>query len=73
MAQGSEEWDRSVSLVVHADREAKAADLRLRQAVQMARNAGHSWGAIGLALGSSEQSAHQRFGTAGREQGDDED
>ena len=36
----------------------------LREAVTSARNAGHSWEAIGGVLGISRQAAQQRFGTA---------
>jgi len=37
----------------------------LREAVASARNAGHSWEAIGGVLGISRQAAQQRFGTTG--------
>jgi hypothetical protein len=37
----------------------------LREAVASARNAGHSWEAIGAVLGVSRQAAQQRFGTSG--------
>ncbi len=39
----------------------------LRQAVDAARSAGHSWTAIGARLGMSRQAAQQRFGGAARD------
>ena len=38
----------------------------LREAVTSARNAGHSWEAVGGVLGISRQAAQQRFGNEGR-------
>jgi hypothetical protein len=57
-----ESWDRSISLVVQADRDLEVAELRLRHQVAEARRAGHSWAVIGVALGTSRQAAQQRFG-----------
>lgn len=62
MAHGSEDWDKTLSLVIQADRDARAADIRLRGAVNVAKDAGHSWGAIGFALGISGRAAQERFG-----------
>ena len=57
-----ESWDRSISLVVQADRDLEVAGLRLRRQVAEARRAGHSWAVIGASLGISRQAAQQRFG-----------
>jgi hypothetical protein len=57
-----ESWDRSISLVVQAERDLKVAELRLRHQVAEARRAGHSWAVIGASLGTSRQAAQQRFG-----------
>ncbi|MBX3194803.1 MAG: hypothetical protein KF727_06845 [Microbacteriaceae bacterium] len=38
------------------------AEARLRDAVAAARRAGDSWTAIGLALGTSKQNAHRKYG-----------
>lgn len=46
-----------------AEAEAVVGDL-LRQAVASARGAGHSWAAIGGALGMTRQAAQKRFGAA---------
>ncbi len=62
VASRFEEWDRSISDVIQADRERKRADVLLRVRVNAARQSGHSWTAIGLALGISRQAAQQRFG-----------
>ncbi len=43
------------------------ADALLRAAVTAARSAGHSWAAVGAALGMSKQAAQQRFGGGGAE------
>lgn len=40
---------------VHAD------EVRLREAVQVARRHGHSWNRIAIALGVSRQAARQRY------------
>ncbi len=58
----TEEWDRELSLVIRADRELKMAEALLHQQVGLARRKGHSWAAIGFALGTSRQAAQQRFG-----------
>lgn len=41
---------------------AETAERALRQAVPLARQEGASWETIGLALGTTRQSAHERFG-----------
>jgi len=46
-----ESWDRTISLVVQADRDLKAAQLILRRQVGPAPRAGHSWASIGVVLG----------------------
>jgi hypothetical protein len=38
-----------------------AAESKLREAVRDARDAGFTWGLIGMALGTSRQAVHQRF------------
>jgi glycine/serine hydroxymethyltransferase len=38
------------------------AELRLSQAVENAKSAGETWNAIGVALGTSRQAAHRKFG-----------
>lgn len=45
-----------------ADESLAAARTALQQAVDDARDAGESWAAIGVALGSSRQAAFKRFG-----------
>jgi hypothetical protein len=45
---------------------AEEASSLLRQSIDGARAAGHSWGAIGQLLGVSKQAAQQRFGSAAR-------
>lgn len=39
----------------------QAAEARLREAVEIARAHGRSWGQLAIALGVSRQAAHQRF------------
>ncbi len=58
-----ESWDKTISLVVQADRDLEVAELRLRYQVAEARRAGHSWAIIGASLGISRQAAQQRFGS----------
>jgi len=41
---------------------ARVVEDGLRQAVQLARQAGHTWAEIGELLGTSRQAAFQRFG-----------
>jgi hypothetical protein len=41
---------------------AVAASVALQDAVDRARDAGHSWREIGAALGTTRQAAFQRFG-----------
>lgn len=48
--------------IAAASRAVDEADERLREAVKAAREAGDSWTAIGLALGTSKQNAHRKFG-----------
>lgn len=48
--------------IAAAARAVDEADERLREAVKAAREAGDSWTAIGLALGTSKQNAHRKFG-----------
>jgi len=57
-----ESWDKSIVLVRTANRDLKMAEVMLRRQVDVARRAGHSWAAIGLALGVTRQAAQQRFG-----------
>lgn len=47
-----------------AARRVETARAELADAVQLARGAGHSWAAIGEALGVSRQAAFKRFGFA---------
>lgn len=48
--------------VAAASRAVDEAGERLRTAVKAAREAGDSWTAIGLVLGTSKQNAHRKFG-----------
>jgi hypothetical protein len=57
-----EPWDKSIVLIRTANTELQMAELALRRQVSVARRAGHSWAAIGLALGVTRQAAQQRFG-----------
>ena len=56
------EWDKEISQVVKANQDVRLAELMLRRHVANARKAGHSWAAIGFALGVTRQAAQQRFG-----------
>jgi hypothetical protein len=49
---------RAISAAVDALNE---AELKLEAAVADAKNAGESWNAIGVALGTSRQAAHRKF------------
>jgi hypothetical protein len=60
-----EPWDKSIVLVMAANRELSVAEQTLRRQVSLARRAGHSWAAIGTALGVTRQAAQQRFGAPG--------
>jgi hypothetical protein len=62
MPQRFEPLDKSLALVIQANGNLKAAELTLRRQVFVARKSGHSWAAIGYALGVSKQAAQQRFG-----------
>ena len=42
-------------------------DRALRLAIEQARESGHSWAAIGRAMGMSKQSAWERFGRERRQ------
>ena len=48
--------------VADAVRKVRAAEDELRQAVEAARRAGHTWQELGDLLGTSRQAAFQRFG-----------
>jgi hypothetical protein len=60
-----EDWDKDITLIKLANRELALAELHLRQQVRVARRHGHSWAAVGFALGVSRQAAQQRFGSLG--------
>ncbi len=62
MPERFEPLDKSLVLVIQAHRNLGAAELALRRQVLAARQDGHSWAAIGYALGVSKQAAQQRFG-----------
>jgi hypothetical protein len=51
-----------LAAVSSALRTARDAEAELRQAVEAARRAGHTWQEIGDLLGTSRQAAFQRFG-----------
>ena len=57
-----EPWDKSIVLIRAANSDLKLAEAMLRRRVDLARRAGHSWAAIGVALGVTRQAAQQRFG-----------
>jgi hypothetical protein len=57
-----EDWDRDLTLVRAAARDLTTAEIGLRHQVGVARRSGHSWSAIGVVLGISEDDARERFG-----------
>jgi hypothetical protein len=65
--QRFEDWDKDLTLVRAASRDVNVAELNLRHQVGVARRNGHSWAAIGLVLGITEQAAQERFGQPGEE------
>jgi hypothetical protein len=65
MDAASEPWDLEISHVIQADRADKAAAVLLSLSVRRARSAGHSWAAIGCALGIGEGAARERFDSGG--------
>lgn len=67
MERRFEEWDKDLTLVRTAARELSVAELSLRHQVGVARRSGHSWAAIGVVLGISEQAAQERFGRPDQE------
>jgi hypothetical protein len=62
MERRYEEWDRELTLVRAAARDVDVAEISLRHRVGAARRRGHSWSAIGVVLGVSEQAARDQFG-----------
>lgn len=52
-----------LKVIADAVDDVAAAEQRLRAAVQAARANGRSWARIGIALGVTRQSAHERYGT----------
>nr|WP_246540832.1 hypothetical protein [Mycobacterium spongiae] len=77
MAKNIDEWLDSVEpegpardathirRIIAAAEALEAADGELTAAVAAAREAGDTWDAIGVALGTSRQAAYQRFGKQG--------
>jgi hypothetical protein len=62
----TEPFDESLTLLIRANSELKVAEVTLRRRVGVARRDGHSWAAIGYALGVSEEAAEGRFGGPAR-------
>ena len=60
-ANTEEPKDRALARVRFLRLVELGADLALHNAVEIARGAGASWAGIGSALGTSRQTAHQRF------------
>ena len=58
-----------LTLVRRAAAAERAVKELLEQSVSAARGSGHSWSAIGAALGSSRQAVQQRFGGSSRSPG----
>lgn len=63
-AVGDEGPDDFLSLVARSAEAERLTKQLLQQSVDSARATGHSWAALGGALGMSRQAAQQRFGTA---------
>jgi hypothetical protein len=56
--------DPAALLAIAAARDAaRQADAALRDAVHLARQAGHPWSTVAAILGGTRQAAQQRFGT----------
>jgi hypothetical protein len=62
VTQRFESFDKSLTLVIRANQQLRIAEGALRRQVGFARRDGHSWSAIGYALGVSKQAPQQRFG-----------
>ena len=52
---------KELRMVRNAANGIDTAEVHLRDAVRAARDAGHSWGRIGMTLGVSRQAVQQRF------------
>jgi hypothetical protein len=52
--------------IAEASEDVRAGQARVREAVQLARANGRSWGQIGIALGVSRQAARERFADKAR-------
>jgi hypothetical protein len=49
--------------IANAVNDLAAAERRVRETVEIARINGRSWARIGIALGTTRQAAHERYGT----------